>query len=76
MKMAAVSTKLSKQQRIENLERAYAEHLKNPPERCDRKYTDELAIRFGVNKRTMRTALLMLAMHGGENETRSENKAD
>ena len=66
--------KVPKAKLVDNLEAALLEHLKKPPDRCNRKYTGDLAMRFGVNRKTMTTALLMLAM--GEGEENADSISD
>lgn len=43
---------------------ALKEHVLNPPKICDRAYSEKLALRFGVNAKTLRGYFNRLAQEG------------
>lgn len=57
--------KLTKKERERNLVNALIEHRQNPPAICHKEYGERLAIRHGVNKKTMHIALHELARTEG-----------
>lgn len=61
--MTRVTTKAQgrKAELGERLLAAINEHRANPPARCDRRYAANLALRFGVNRKTMISAIQQLA---------------